>query len=92
MENIHGRTALYLAANSGDLEVCKLLVDAGAELNHQNHGGDTALHIAASMGHLEIVRLLVNAGADITIKNIWGTTAWHLATKEIKERVPELKP
>lgn len=53
-----GLTALHAASTSGSLEVVRLLLEAGAELNVRASDEETPLGAAARMGHLEIVRLL----------------------------------
>ena len=57
---------LYDAAEAGDLDRVKLLVEQGTDRNQV--GGyyrDTALSIAAENGHSMIVRYLVEKGADM---------------------------
>eukprot|EP00976_Prorocentrum_cordatum_P100351 1192197-Prorocentrum_minimum.AAC.4 len=64
-------TPLTTAADCGNLEVLKLLIEAGADVN--KHGavmGETPLHFAATSlenapSVKEIVRALVQAGADV---------------------------
>jgi uncharacterized protein len=56
---------LYIACETGHLEVVRLLVDAGANVDKWDKGDDTPLSIASQEGHYEIVRLLVDAGADL---------------------------
>jgi hypothetical protein len=55
----HGKgvTALHLAANSGHAEICKLLIDQGADatLKDEMHGGDPA-GWAHFFGHAELAR------------------------------------
>jgi hypothetical protein len=46
-----GRTPVQLAAGRGHLAVLRLLVDAGATLDHADHEGATSLHAAAMHGH-----------------------------------------
>ncbi|KAI1775101.1 hypothetical protein F4818DRAFT_417845 [Hypoxylon cercidicola] len=59
-----GHSPLYLAAESGYFEICKLLVDRGAVVAKKGKSGYsfglTALHAAVSAGDVDIVRLLVN--------------------------------
>ena len=55
--------ALFIATFNGYLEVVKLLVDYGVEINAKNSDGETALIEALSKGHLEIAKLLLNNGA-----------------------------
>ncbi|CAK9064156.1 unnamed protein product [Durusdinium trenchii] len=52
------------AAEHGDLEVVRLLLEAGADKNATTTDWSTALMRAAELGHLEVVRLLLKAGAD----------------------------
>ena len=47
-----GNTALTYACCGGYEEVVRLLLDAGAEVEHQNENGHTPLMEAASCGHV----------------------------------------
>jgi hypothetical protein len=60
-----GNTALWFAlkAPGGGIEVAKVLVDAGAEVNRQCEHGRTALHMAAAWGHLDLVKYLLEKSA-----------------------------
>jgi hypothetical protein len=63
-----GWTALHTAAGGGYLEVVKILLDAGANVNAAaaaGREGRTALQAAAGGGHLEVVRMLLDAGAHV---------------------------
>jgi ankyrin repeat protein len=53
---------LMYAVSEGDIEKCRALIAAGADINDGAQHG-TPLHIAAADGKLEICRLLVAAGA-----------------------------
>jgi len=46
------------------VEVARLLVEAGADVNATAAGGYTPLHLAASNGNREMVVLLLGSGAD----------------------------
>ena len=56
-----------LASGSGDLEVARLLVEAGAEKNCRDDHGRTALMLASASGRLEVARMLVEAGAQQSV-------------------------
>ena len=56
---------LYHAVNNGNLEIVKLLVENGADVNVKNVVGQTPLHEAARCGYFEIVKYLIDKGADI---------------------------
>lgn len=60
-----GRTALSEAAIQGHLEVVRLLLERGANLDWQDRAvGFTPLGWAANEGHESIVEALLEAGAD----------------------------
>jgi len=72
-------TALIAAAHLGHAEVVRVLIDAGAPLDHINNLGWTALIEAVILGdggphHQATVRHLVEAGADQTIADRQGQT------------------
>ena len=70
---MHGATALILAAQSGHVEVVRLLLEAGADKDVADDDGATALMEAAYRGHVEVVRLLLEAGADKDMASNWAT-------------------
>ena len=60
------KRSLQVAAYRGRLEIVKLLIQAGAEVNYYDSiTGHTALSMASSQGHLEVVEELIEAGASI---------------------------
>ena len=62
----NGFTALCMAAHDGDLDVARLLLDGGANVNAARpESGYTALHFAAERGHVGVARLLLDRGADV---------------------------
>ena len=46
---------------AGNAEACRVLVEAGADVNSADKDGLSALHCAASRGHHRCVRVLVSA-------------------------------
>ncbi|HYD33507.1 MAG TPA: ankyrin repeat domain-containing protein [Methylophilaceae bacterium] len=58
-------SALQMAADKGHLEIVKLLVEKGAELDYAHPVNKmTALHMAAYSGHDEVVKYLLSKGAN----------------------------
>ena len=55
---------LHAAAAGRHIEVCRLLIAAGADVNATQHGGFTPLHEAAQHGDVELVELFLSAGRD----------------------------
>ena len=54
-------TALHLSASHNEVEVCRMLIEKGAELRCVDEENSTPLHYAASEGSDEIVRMLFEA-------------------------------
>lgn len=79
-----GYTPLLYAVRSGDVALCELLLDRGADCNAATPGlGLSCLHRAASMGHVEVVRLLLMRGATLAVADVNGKTPLdHAAEKE----------
>lgn len=62
-----------LAASHGKVDVVRLLIESGADVNIQDDDGSTALMCAAEHGYLDIVNTLaVHPDCDLTIKDNVG--------------------
>jgi hypothetical protein len=72
-----GYTPLHYAACHGHIEIARLLLQNGAEVNAKCNGGSTPLHSAAAHGHVEILHLLVENGADLEAQANNGSRALH---------------
>jgi ankyrin repeat protein len=57
---------LHAAAAGRNVDICRALLAAGADVNATQHGGFTPLHEAAQHGDDEMVELFLSAGADPT--------------------------
>jgi hypothetical protein len=71
--------ALALSSQFGNIEIVRILLDAGEDPNRYNpvgcHAHSTPLHQAALAGHSDVVRLLVERGARLDLKDtIWDAT------------------
>lgn len=76
-----GTSPLMLSAALGYLNICNLLIDAGAEINVHDHSGNTPLHLAIQ-GYGEaipVVETLLQRGADVNAVNEDGLTAGMIA-------------
>jgi hypothetical protein len=67
--NRSGETALQMAAFSGHIGICYLLIQNGANVNIPNRGGITALMYAAGRGHTQVCKILLENGAAINAKS-----------------------
>ena len=77
-----GRTPLLLAAIAGELDVVKVLVDNGADVNARDNVGTMPLMWAAFMGELEVIKFLMDKGADVNAKDKDGRTPLIFAKSE----------
>ena len=60
-----GRSRLYLAAEIGDVEKVKSLLENAETPDQRDDCKWTPLMRSAQNGHLEVARLLIDAGADV---------------------------
>lgn len=69
--NTAGQTALHLAAKGGWPKVVQALLDAGADINHQDQLGQAPLRQAAARQHLNdakaVTKILLKHKADIHV-------------------------
>ncbi|ALA62387.1 ankyrin repeat family protein [Turkeypox virus] len=78
--NILRMTPLMLATKFGYLAIAELLIDKGADVNHQIPSWKlTSLHIAVKENNEKMVKFLLSKGADVNIKNFDGYTPLHKA-------------
>jgi ankyrin repeat protein len=61
------------------IEMAKMLLDAGADINAVNNNGQSSLHAAARMDMKDFVRYLGERGAKLDIKDRNGATALDIA-------------
>jgi hypothetical protein len=77
----NGWTPLYFAAYNGHVEIIRLLLQNGAEVNAKDNHGHTPLQDAAFQGHVDILHLLVENGADLEAQSNGGWRALHYAAR-----------
>jgi len=59
-------TPLHLATIFGHLDIAKILLDAGADVN-AHYKSYTSLHAAVTLGHIDMVNLLLEHEADVAL-------------------------
>jgi ankyrin repeat protein len=74
-----GVTPLHRAAQQGRIDVVRLLLASGADVNAQDKYGNTPLHESALFGHKDVVALLLASKADVNALNKNGETPLHRA-------------
>ncbi|KAF4626393.1 hypothetical protein G7Y89_g11764 [Cudoniella acicularis] len=90
------RTALQWAAENGNLNICQILMDAGADPNaalansYSGETGTTALVAAVTSNKYQVVELLLKHGADVNDERGLRTaleTATRLDDKEMVQLI-----
>lgn len=77
-----GRTALHMASANGHVDVMRVLLEAGADINARaRDSGSTPLHDAVLARGIKAVPLLLAAGADSSVRNADGETPIRLCEK-----------
>ena len=83
---IVGRTPLHRVSQGGQLvmvesslEIARLLVNSGANVNVTDNEGSTPLHAAARSGYRDIAELLLESGASLDVRNKIQQTPLHVA-------------
>ncbi|CAG2227854.1 unnamed protein product [Mytilus edulis] len=86
IKNINGSSALHLAFQNGHIEVVKLFIDIGMNLNDATNSGSTPLNKACIKGRYETRKFLLdlnghklNSRVDTTKKLNNGDSALHTA-------------
>ena len=72
--NDNGETPLWTASQNGDVDLVRLLIDAGALINQANTNGATPLYVASQNGHVNVVLVLIDAGAMVKIDTMMRYT------------------
>lgn len=88
-DSLSGNKALHLCAANGYVEMVRLLLDHGADVNATNMSGSTALHYASLNGRLEVVQELVKYKAKAVVENKFGKTALDEARAGRKDKVAQ---
>jgi len=81
---------LIVAAQEGDVQTIKALLDSGVDVNAKGYSGMTALMQASKNNHIDCVNILLNAKAGVNIKNELGRTALKMAQEKGYQSVVKL--
>ena len=83
-------TALMEASMDGHVEVARLLLDSGAQVNMPADSFESPLTLAACGGHVDLAMLLLERGANIEEVNDEGYTPLMEAAREGHEEMVAL--
>jgi ankyrin repeat protein len=73
-------TALVYAARLGSIDVARVLLDAGADVNQVTRYGWSPLLAATQNRNYQLGKFLIEQGADVNLANKGGWTPLYLAT------------
>ncbi|CAK4479061.1 unnamed protein product [Aphanomyces euteiches] len=79
--NYEDATPLHEASKKGKLDIVKLLLDHGADVDSTDQDGFTALEWASYNGYFEIVKILLHHDASVNTADKDGMTALMWATR-----------
>merc|ERR1711916_248716 len=78
------------AASIGNVEVVRLLIQLGVDVDGLDVWGETALIRACCWGNDDVVRVLIEAGADPGIANEAGDTVMDVARHSERTAIIEI--
>ncbi|XP_060057027.1 ankyrin repeat domain-containing protein 31 isoform X2 [Erinaceus europaeus] len=88
--NAFGENLLYKAAVHDDVDLIKLCIKKGGNVNQQSYAGWTPLHEACVGGFYQVVSELLEGGADVNIRGMHQITPLHDAVKNGHYKVAKL--
>ena len=74
-----GFNALYFAAQQGDVDSARILIEAGADINASHVEWGSVLNISIASGHEDFAVFLLEQGADPNVSDAWGVSPLHSA-------------
>lgn len=84
-----GATPLSDAAFRGNVDIVRLLIEQGADVNATNRDGNSPLIVAAFMCRTDVVELLLENGASVSHKNERGETAIDVVSGDWSDGLAE---
>ena len=70
---------MFLPDSTRPIDIARILLERGADVNAKSKSGFTALMVAATHNNSPMIGLLLEAGADAALKNAQGQTALEVA-------------
>mmetsp|Transcript_22627 Transcript_22627/g.31546 ORF Transcript_22627/g.31546 Transcript_22627/m.31546 type:complete len:172 (+) Transcript_22627:295-810(+) len=81
--NTSGYTPLHYASREGHVNIVRLLLNSGVQVDASTRAGSaTPLHRAAFTGHSDVLVLLLQHGANAALQDSDGETALHKAAEQ----------
>ncbi|OWF44955.1 myotrophin-like [Mizuhopecten yessoensis] len=90
-EIVKNRAPLHFAADYGQVEVLKLLLEKGADVNVKDKYDITPILAAIYEDHVECVKILLEKGASPDGKTLEGQSYDEVASDSVKKLLKEFK-
>ncbi|KAH0570071.1 Ankyrin repeat-containing protein [Spironucleus salmonicida] len=87
----HG-TILHFFASQNQIEMTKIAMDNGVELDMLDANKQTALIVAIRKGHVDLAKLLIQGGANMELLDAQCKSAWFWAKSQQLEDLLKLLP
>ncbi len=83
-------TPLMAAVFKNNIDIAKMLLDLGADVNIVDPKGTSALHYGVRFSNIDLIELLVDYGADIKLKDNKGFSPRDYAELDNNEFISKL--
>lgn len=87
---VRGASALWCASTGNYVEIVKMLIEAGGDVNKPTSTGSTPLRGAAFNGHCDVMEVLIKNGADLNYANVVGQSPLLIAVMRGHLKATEL--
>lgn len=88
--DVYGQSPIYYAAREGHLDIIKLLIEKGADINMTDKFCESCIFYSAMNGHYEVTEFLIENGANINQEDKKRKTAIHFASKNNHSDIVDL--
>eukprot|EP00127_Corallochytrium_limacisporum_P004118 Clim_evm63s157 gene=Clim_evmTU63s157 len=86
-----GMSLIHWAADCGDVDSVRVLLENGCPVDLLDDSGQTALHMACACGHPDVIKLLIENGADPSTKDEEGQTPQDCIDEDFTDLIELLK-
>lgn len=83
-------TPLMDAVWRGNVDIARILINKGADVNKVSKEGQTMIVLAVGQEKLPLIKLLAENGADVDTADAMGMSAWNYATLFKKQQIIDI--
>ncbi len=87
MSAYNSNNTFHHGASNKSVDILRLSLEHGVNIEEKNLDGNTPLHIAAASENIEPLKYLIENGSKIEEKNLEGNTALHISVKSENENL-----